>query len=107
MTDRLPMDAAPSKGRASRPGSSRGRGFVLASLCLACTLWGWRAASTRASDWREPLVVLALGLIISLLLFVVVRTLADRAQAEEAVRQINEQLEGRVLERTAPLEGTT
>jgi light-regulated signal transduction histidine kinase (bacteriophytochrome) len=107
MTERSTMDVAPTKWSRARLVRERRAPWLLASLSLAVTLWGWRATSSWAVDRREPLVVLTLGLTISLLLFAVVRSIAERAQAEEEVRQLAEQLEQRVLERTAQLEAAT
>jgi light-regulated signal transduction histidine kinase (bacteriophytochrome) len=107
MTERSGLDAAPPKWSRSRLVRERLAPWLIASLSLAVTLWGWRATSTGAIARNEPLVVLALGLTISLLIFVVVRSIAERAQAEEQVRRLNEQLEERVLERTAQLEAAT
>jgi light-regulated signal transduction histidine kinase (bacteriophytochrome) len=81
--------------------------WLIALLSLAVTLWGWRASSVASIGGREPFVVLGLGLTVSLLLFAVIRSIAERAQAEEEVRRLNEQLERRVLERTAQLEAAT
>ena len=107
MTERSPMDAAPPKWSGSRLVRERFAPWLIASLSLAVSLWGWRATYTGAIGRREPLVVLALGLTISLLLFVVVRSIAERAQAEEEVRRLNEELEQRVIERTVQLEAAT
>ncbi len=107
MTERSALDAAPPKWSGARLVRERLAPWLIASLSLAVTLWGWRATSTGAIDRREPLVVLALGLTISLLLFAVVRSIAERAQAEQEVRRLNEQLEQRVRERTAQLEAAT
>jgi light-regulated signal transduction histidine kinase (bacteriophytochrome) len=104
MSKRSTMDAKWSSSRLVR---ERAAPWLIASLSLAVTLWGWRATSVAATGRREPFVVLVLGLMVSLLLFAVVRSIAERAQAEEEVRRLNEQLELRVLERTAQLEATT
>lgn len=108
----MPMEMHLSVPLGSRLVREKSAPWLILSLSLAVTLWGWRAISAEAVDWREPLVVLALGLTISALLFAVVRSIANtqvRAVAlagemTEALRKVNEDLEGRVKERTRELD---
>src|SRR5262249_37167667 len=112
MTEPVRMDMPSSVPLGSRLVREKSAPWLILSLSLAVTLWGWRAISLEAVDWREPLVVLALGLTISVLLFTVVRSIANtqvRAVAlaremTDALRKANEDLEGRVKERTGELD---
>src|SRR5262245_58981359 len=112
MTEPIRMDMPLSAPLGSRLVREKFAPWLILWLSLAVTLWGWRAISIEAVDWREPLVVLVLGLTISVLLFAIVRSIANtqvRAVAlaremTDALRKANEDLEGRVKERTGELD---
>src|SRR5215475_7206546 len=112
MTEPIRMDMPLSVPLGSRLVREKFAPWLILWLSLAVTLWGWRAISIEAVDWREPLVVLVMGLTISVLLFAIVRSIANtqvRAVAlaremTDALRKANEDLEGRVQERTGELD---
>jgi len=75
-TESSPTDTAPQIRLGSRLVREKRAPQLILLLSLAVTLWGWRVISMHSASRREPLVVLALGLTISVLLFVIVRSIA-------------------------------